>query len=63
MATHDPILALMGDKRLVIANGGIASIITSSDGERKNLAALEELDNTLLALRNRIRAGETLETL
>lgn len=61
MATHDPILALMGDRRLVIKNGGIAKIIESSDGERKNLAQLEELDNTLLALRNRIRFGETLE--
>ena len=61
MATHDPILALMGDKRLVIRNGGIARIIDSSEAERKNLARLEELDNTLLALRNRIRFGETLE--
>lgn len=61
MATHDPILALMGDKRLVIKNGGIAKIINSSDAERKNLTQLEELDNTLLALRNRIRSGETLE--
>ncbi|NOY13994.1 MAG: ATP-binding cassette domain-containing protein [Deltaproteobacteria bacterium] len=61
MATHDPILALMGDKRLVIKNGGIARIIESSEAERKNLIALEELDNKLLALRNRIRLGETLE--
>ena len=61
MATHDPILALMGDRRLVIKNGGIARIIISSRAERKNLAALEELDNRLLALRNRIRLGETLE--
>ena len=61
MATHDPILALMGDRRLVIRNGGIARIIESSDAEQKNLARLEELDNTLLALRNRIRFGETLE--
>lgn len=61
MATHDPILALMGDKRLVIKNGGIARIIEASDAERKNLIALEELDNQLLALRNRIRSGETLE--
>ena len=61
MATHDPILALMGDKRLVIKNGGIAKIIESSEAERKNLTRLEELDNTLLALRNRIRFGETLE--
>lgn len=63
MATHDPILALMGDQRLVIKNGGIARIIHSSDKERKNLAKLEELDNTMLALRNRIRSGETLETI
>jgi ABC-type lipoprotein export system ATPase subunit len=63
MATHDPILALMGDQRLVIRNGGIAKIIHSSNKERKNLAKLEELDNTLLALRNRIRSGETLEVI
>ena len=61
MATHDPILALMGDKRLVIKNGGIDRIIEASAAERKNLIALEELDNQLLALRNRIRSGETLE--
>lgn len=61
MATHDPILALMGDRRLVIKNGGINKIIESSDEERKNLKSLEELDNKLLDLRNRIRTGETLE--
>jgi ABC-type lipoprotein export system ATPase subunit len=61
MATHDPILALMGDKRLVIKNGGIHKIIKSSQAERDNLRQLEELDNKLLALRNRIRSGDTLE--
>ncbi len=63
MATHDPILALMGDRRLVIKNGAIAKIIESSQAERINLKQLEELDNRLLALRNRIRSGETLEQL
>ena len=63
MATHDPILALMGDRRLVIKNGGIDKIIESSDAERKNLIILEELDNKLLALRNRIRTGDTLENI
>ncbi len=61
MATHDPILALMGDRRLVIKNGGIDKIIESSEEERKNLVTLEKLDNKLLALRNRIRTGDTLE--
>ncbi len=63
MATHDPILALTGDRRLVIKNGGIAKIIESSKAERKNLITLEELDNKLLALRNRIRTGDTLENI
>ena len=63
MATHDPILALMGDRRLVIKNGGIDKIIESSEAERKNLVSLEALDNKLLALRNRIRTGETLENI
>ncbi|MDX2494635.1 MAG: ATP-binding cassette domain-containing protein [Desulfuromusa sp.] len=63
MATHDPILALMGDRRLVIKNGGIDKIIESNKAERKNLASLEELDNKLLALRNRIRTGDTLENI
>jgi len=63
MATHDPILALMGDRRLVIKNGGIAKVITANEAERNNLQRLEEMDNQLLALRNRIRSGETLEQL
>ncbi len=63
MATHDPILALMGDRRLVIKNGGIDKIIESSEAERKNLVSLEKLDTKLLALRNRIRTGDTLENI
>jgi len=63
MKTMEDRCPQMGDKRLVIKNGGIAKIIASSDAERKNLSRLEELDNTLLALRNRIRFGETLEEL
>ncbi|ADD68788.1 ABC transporter related protein [Denitrovibrio acetiphilus DSM 12809] len=61
MSTHDPILALMGDKRLVIKNGGISKVINTSDAERANLVELQELDRKLLDLRNRIRTGETLE--
>jgi ABC-type lipoprotein export system ATPase subunit len=63
MSTHDPILALMGDKRLVIKNGGVAKIIATSDKERENLEELQELDKKLLELRNRVRLGDTLETI
>lgn len=63
MSTHDPILALMGDKRLVIKNGGVSKIIETSDGERANLEELQKLDQKLLDLRNRIRTGQILDTI
>lgn len=63
MATHDPILALMGDRRLVIRNGGINKVIQTSAAERANLAQLEDLDQILMHLRQRIRSGDTLEFL
>ncbi len=61
MSTHDPILALMGDKRIVINNGGIEAIIETSEEERNILANLEELDKTLMNMRNRLRYGKRLK--
>ncbi len=61
MATHDPILALMGERRLVFKNGGIAAIITTSDAERANLKLFEEMDAKLGAVRNALRNGERIE--
>ena len=60
MATHDPVLALMGDRRIVIQNGGIARVIETTDEERGILGKLEELDRTLLGYRTRLRRGESL---
>jgi len=61
MATHDPILALMGDRRLVFKNGGIGSIISTSNAERANLKLFEEMDAKLGAVRNALRNGERIE--
>lgn len=63
MATHDPILALMGQRRLVVKNGGVAKIIDTTTAERANLEQLEVLDRKLMALRHRIRSGETLDVI
>ena len=60
MATHDPILALMGDKRIVIKNGGIFKVIETTDEERQILSTLEEMDKTLLAYRIKLRQGEMI---
>ncbi|MGA2151640.1 MAG: ATP-binding cassette domain-containing protein [Geobacteraceae bacterium] len=60
MATHDPILALMGDRRLVFKNGGISAIIATSTEERDNLTLFEEMDAKLGTVRNALRNGERI---
>ena len=61
MATHDPILALLGDRRLVINNGGMHKLITPTEKERENLVELRALDTKLMSLRQRLRQGDLLE--
>ncbi|WP_022849898.1 ATP-binding cassette domain-containing protein [Limisalsivibrio acetivorans] len=61
MATHDPILALMGSKRIVIRNGGIAEVIETTDEELESLTYLRKLDDLLLEMRNTLRTGGKLK--
>ena len=61
MSTHDPLLALRADKRIVIKNGGIAKVLTTTANERKNLEKIEKVDNILLGLRNSLRKGEVID--
>ncbi|MDE5417339.1 ATP-binding cassette domain-containing protein [Labilibaculum sp. DW002] len=61
MATHDPILALMGDKRIVIKNGGIHKVIETSDEEQNLLSDLERMDAVVQNMRTRLRQGEIIQ--
>lgn len=61
MSTHDPILALMGNKRIVIKNGGISKIINTSEIEKNNLELLSKFDYKILELRNLIRTGKEID--
>lgn len=60
MATHDPILALMGDKRIVIKNGGIHKVIETSEEERKLLSEMEKIDKHIQDMRHKLRMGDIL---
>lgn len=60
MATHDPLLALMADRRIVIKNGGIHTIIETSPEEKEKLAELEKIDDIMQETRRKLRAGESL---
>jgi ABC-type lipoprotein export system ATPase subunit len=61
MSTHDPLLALMGTRRVVIENGGIKAVLVTSDEERRHLAQLEKWDSGVLRLREVLRSGGRIE--
>ena len=60
ISTHDPLLALIADKRIVMQNGGIEKIIETSLKEKDNLATIEKLDNILQRLRDSLRSGKLI---
>ncbi|WP_269522981.1 ATP-binding cassette domain-containing protein [Coraliomargarita parva] len=60
LSTHDPILALSGVRRLVIANGAVAKVIETSDVERNICEELKQMDAVLSRVRGRLRAGECI---
>jgi len=61
MATHDPILALMGDKRIIISNGGIDKVMKITKEEKAILHKLESLDEVIQGMRTKLRYGQELE--
>ena len=61
ISTHDPLLALRADRRIVIRNGGIADIIETSEEEKASLAHIENLQRTLSAVQHDLRTGRRIE--
>lgn len=60
MATHDPTLALIADRRIVIKNGGIFNILDTSEDEKAKLEELEKMDKIIQEMRRALRSGEKL---
>lgn len=61
MSTHDPILSLMADKRIIIKNGGIYKVLETSKEEKANLGVLEKLDKNMMDIRHKLRMGERID--
>ena len=61
ISTHDPILALLASKRIIIKNGGIYKVIETKDAEKQNLSIISIIDEKLLAMRNKLREGDTID--
>ena len=61
VVTHDPVLALMARRRIIMAGGGMAKVVESTRAEQALSRRLKRLDEWVLALRERVRRGEPLE--
>jgi ABC-type lipoprotein export system ATPase subunit len=58
--THDPSIVLLSNYRLIMAEGGVQRLITTSAQERALSLQVTRMDDTLSHLRNRIRLGHEL---
>jgi ABC-type lipoprotein export system ATPase subunit len=58
--THDPLVSLLSDRRVVMRNGAVEKVLEPKGKERQILEMVERIDVTLCLFRERIRAGELL---
>jgi ABC-type lipoprotein export system ATPase subunit len=58
--THDPLVSLLSDRRIVMSNGSVERVLTPNGNEREALSAISRIDALMGMLRERIRAGELL---
>ncbi len=61
VVTHDPVLALKADKRVIMKNGGMSKLITTTQAEKNILEELVNLDQLFFTLREQLREGQELK--
>ncbi len=60
VVTHDPLLALSTQQRIVMKNGGVEKIITTTEEESAMCVKLNQIDRDLLRLREMVRSGAVI---
>jgi ABC-type lipoprotein export system ATPase subunit len=60
VVTHDPMLALMATRRIVMKNGGMTKVISTNAEEQRIFKDIERVDGWLMGLRETIRQGEVV---
>ncbi|MFP4582952.1 MAG: ATP-binding cassette domain-containing protein [Desulfococcaceae bacterium] len=61
IATHDPVLALSADRRLVFENGAVKQVLRRTEGEEKLLAEMVETEKRWSEVRGALRRGVAVE--
>jgi len=60
VVTHDPLLALLASRRVVMSEGGARLVLERTPQEERVCSRLMELDGWMLSLRESIREGRTV---
>ncbi len=58
--THDPVIALLTKKRIIMENGAVKMVLYRSESEIRAAKNLLELDNRVGVIRERLRAGKMI---
>jgi ABC-type lipoprotein export system ATPase subunit len=58
--THDPVIALHTDKRLIMENGGVKKVIVQNEIEKRAAQNLVEIDRRMGTIREELRAGNII---
>lgn len=61
IVSHDPTLMLMAAQRVVMKNGGMEKIWTTTPQEKKILSRLTNMEQEIDGLRNYLRRGDSIE--
>jgi ABC-type lipoprotein export system ATPase subunit len=60
LSTHDPILALLAERRICMSNGAMNALRIRSEKETALLETLEKMDIQISRIRDQIRVGEEI---
>ena len=63
VVTHDPVLALMTDRRIVMRSGGMEQVISTTKSEKSISKELSRIDDLMMSLRDKVRNGEVIENI
>ncbi len=58
--THDPVIALLTKKRIIMENGAVKMVLYRSESEARAAQNLLELDNRVGVIRESLRAGKMI---
>lgn len=61
VVTHDPVLALMTNQRIVMKSGGMQQVVSTTPEEMSLSKKLNKIDELMLSLRDKVRNGDVIQ--